>query len=70
MTSGRYRYKERVLDFCEMNRIVVCNTIFAHMDIWFPQLRDRLELDHQGIEEISHGRTYIVADVKSDEGSF
>lgn len=32
MTSDRYRYKDRVLDFCEMNRIVVCNTIFAHMD--------------------------------------
>lgn len=32
MTSDRYRYKDRVLDFCEMNRIVVCNTIFARMD--------------------------------------
>lgn len=48
MTNGRYRYKDRVLDFCEMNRTVVCNTIFAHMDKYtlvFPAVGTKNQID-------------------------
>ena len=67
---------ERLLDFCEMNGLVVCNTIFAHRDIhkytWVsPDKKTKNQIDYIMINKrwrrsVIDTRTYRGADVNSD----
>lgn len=67
---------ERLLDFCEINGLVVCNTIFAHKDIhkytWVsPDKRTKNQIDYIMINKrwrrsVIDARTYRGADINSD----
>lgn len=67
---------ERMMDFCEMNGLIACNTLFPHKDIhkytWIsPDKRTKNQIDYIMINRrwrrsVIDARTYRGADVNSD----
>lgn len=77
MAQDRLMKMERLLDFCDMNGLVVCNTIFAQKDIdkyiWVsPGKRtenkiNQIMINKRWRRSVIYARTYIVAEVDSDQ---
>lgn len=78
-TGQIYENGESILGSCEMNGLVVCNTIFSQKDIhkytWLsPDKRTENKINNIMINKrwrrsVIDARTYIVADVNSGEES-